>query len=108
MLEEVTNEPLATLYRRYLLDPLDLDDTWLDGAEPPRAAVAPGFHPRGLPAPKLPGRRRVARRHRPRAAHGCCGRLLATATDVATVARGLFTGQLFDRPTRWRRCPLPS
>jgi D-alanyl-D-alanine carboxypeptidase len=43
LVERVTGRSLAAEIRARILDPLDLDDTWFQGAERPRAVLAHGY-----------------------------------------------------------------
>lgn len=96
VLEAVTRRPLDELYRERILDPLEMDDTWLDCAEEPRAELAHGLHPpRGFDV-DLPGQgdETVDATHVARDA-GAAGGLVSTARDVATFASALFGVDLF-------------
>lgn len=96
VVEATTGKPLAQTYRDRVFAPLDMDRTWMPCVEEPRAEIARGY---------------AAADHTPYAevdaeildltdlekplAPAASG-LVSTGQDLATFARALVTGQLFD------------
>jgi D-alanyl-D-alanine carboxypeptidase len=99
VIETVTGRTYEQEVRDRILDPLELTDSWFDCAEPPRTELAGGLHPPGHGPIEVPGQGErsldVTDLHRDTWA---AGGLLATAADMATFARALFDGELFDDP----------
>lgn len=103
VMEAVTDEPLEDAYRSRILEPLGMDETWLDCPEEPRGELAAGIHPPDIPAPidVLPAEidepLDVTYQATSRAA-GAAGGVVSTADDLTVFARALFGGELFDDP----------
>jgi D-alanyl-D-alanine carboxypeptidase len=96
-IEEVTGDDLADVYRERVLDPLDLDATWLACDESPRAELVAGYHAPGSFGFTIPGQDdapvEVTGVDDPNLWAG--GGLVSTADDLVVLARALFTGELF-------------
>jgi D-alanyl-D-alanine carboxypeptidase len=103
VIERVTGQPLEDLYRQRILDPLEMNDTWLDCVEEPRVELARGLHPPGVDHPEVlsfplpgPDDEVVDVTGLGRYAWASGG-LVSTAQDLGVFARALFTGELFDQ-----------
>jgi D-alanyl-D-alanine carboxypeptidase len=101
VIEVVTGQPLEDVYRERILEPLEMNDTWLDCVEEPRAELARGLHPPGLAHPDvlsfpLPGPDDEVVDVTGLGRHTwASGGLVSTAEDVGVFARALFAGELF-------------
>ncbi len=103
VIEAATGEPLEDAYRSRILEPLGMEETWLDCPEAARGELAAGIHPPDVRSPIdfLPRETDepldVAHEALWRAA-GAAGGLVSTADDMTVFARALFGGELFDDP----------
>jgi D-alanyl-D-alanine carboxypeptidase len=96
--EAVTKRPLAAELRRRFVDPAALADTWLQGAEKPRAPIVHGYALSG-PASKRRARdladgTGVAPFTSVITALGPAGAIASTASDLATWAADLYGGDV--------------
>lgn len=102
VIETITGQDLHEVYRERILDPLEMDDTWLECAEEPRHDLARGHHPPGS----------VATLDQPEVEYdqvyditetsvdaGAFGGMISTTGDMMAFSRGLFSGQLFAETT---------
>jgi D-alanyl-D-alanine carboxypeptidase len=89
----VTGRPWAAEVRARILDPLEMRDTWIAGAEPPRGVPLPGYGDgdgdgdeedleTGGPWPSL------------ETSEGAAGAAVSTAPDLARFGAALFRGRL--------------
>jgi len=103
VIEPATDEPLEAAYRSRILEPLGMEETWLDYPEEPRGELAAGIHPPDIRSPIdfLPVEADepldVAHEAVSRAGRAAGG-VVSTADDIAVFARALFGGELFDDP----------
>jgi D-alanyl-D-alanine carboxypeptidase len=92
-----TGTTWAKEVRRRVLDPLQLEDTYIAGSEPPRGDVVPGYFDAdndgdvedvgaGRPWPAL------------ETSEGPAGAIVSTAPDLLTFGRALFEGRLVRAP----------
>ncbi|NOK24176.1 serine hydrolase domain-containing protein, partial [Corallococcus carmarthensis] len=108
ILESVTGTPLAQLLRTRILEPLDLDSTGLDGAEPLPALAVRGYS-------RDPGNnawRDLTDVIHPSAA-GAAGALVSNADDVSAFYQALFERSLLApaqlaEMTDWVATPIPT
>ncbi|RKG82043.1 class A beta-lactamase-related serine hydrolase [Corallococcus exercitus] len=108
ILESVTGTPLAQLLRTRILEPLDLDSTGLDGAEPLPALAVRGYS-------RDPGNnawRDLTDVLHPSAA-GAAGALVSSADDVSAFYQALFERSLLApaqlaEMTDWVATPIPT
>lgn len=61
VIEAATGEPLEDAYRSRILEPLSMEDTWVDCPEEPRGELAAGIHPPDVRS-SIAGIRGVSRR----------------------------------------------
>lgn len=106
IVEAVGGEPFHQLLATHVLQPLDLQQTYLAGhvppdLDPPHAELFHAGQPLHLP--------------RAMAAIGAQGALIATTADTFRFMRGLLAGRLFERPgtlelmqADWKRFGLPT
>lgn len=102
VIEAVTDQDLHEVYRERILDPLEMDDTWLACAEEPRSEQAQGHYPPGSvpPLDQLEIEHdRVYDVTEVFSDAGAAGGLISTAADVMVFSRELFAGRLFAETT---------
>jgi D-alanyl-D-alanine carboxypeptidase len=114
VIEAVTGQRLEDVYRERILEPLQMNDTWLDCLEEPRAELARGLHPPGVDHPDvvsfpLPGPDDEVLDVSGLGRHAWASAgLVSTAEDVGVFARALFTGELFDQPDTLEQMLTPG
>jgi len=95
LLEQITGQPLHTVYRQVAFDPLGMGRTWLEGHEPARGLeVAHHYHGELDMTTLSP------------TIDWAAGGLVTTAPDLASFVRGLWSGAILDpdgieQLTRW-------
>jgi D-alanyl-D-alanine carboxypeptidase len=99
LVKAVTGRPLAVEVRDRLLDPLDLDDTWYQVAEKPRAPITTGYRlvaasRGGVRAIPVTGSSRVMPFRSVVSAAGGAGSLAATALDTARWMQAFAGGRV--------------
>ncbi len=98
VIKKVSGRTWAEEVRRRILDPLNLDSTYIAGAEPAREAVVPGYFDSdndgdvenvetGGPWPAL------------ESSEGPAGAIVSTASDLVTFGEALFRGRLVQDST---------
>jgi D-alanyl-D-alanine carboxypeptidase len=114
IIEVATGQRLEDVYRERILEPLEMNDTWLDCVEEPRAELARGLHPPGVDHPDVvsfplpgPDDELLDVTGLGRHAWASAG-LVSTAEDVGVFARALFTGELFDQPDTLEQMLTPG
>lgn len=97
--EKVGGAPFARLVRTRLLDPLGLEDVFIQGAERPRGPLALGYYysslkPSARPIGLADARRSVVPFTSVVTAAGTAGDVAATSADLAAWARALYGGSV--------------
>lgn len=90
VIEKATAKSLADAYRTYIYEPLEMTSTYLDCYEEPVIGVVHGYMGFGDTMTD------VTELHE--SIGWSAGGLVSTASDLVTFARGLFGGELFDKP----------
>jgi D-alanyl-D-alanine carboxypeptidase len=95
LVEQVTGRPLHVVYRELVLDPLQMDKTWLEGQEPARAREVAHHYAGGLDMTTISP-----------TIDWAGGGLVTTAPDLARFVRALWSGRIVDSRgleelTRW-------
>ncbi|EPX58267.1 D-alanyl-D-alanine carboxypeptidase [Cystobacter fuscus DSM 2262] len=108
ILESVTGTPLAQQIRTRILEPLDLDSTGMDGAEPLPPLVVRGYSR----DPRDGSWRDFTDFVHPSAA-GAAGALISSADDLSAFYQALFEGSLLASEqlaemTDWVATPVPG
>lgn len=99
VIEAATDEPLEAAYRSRLLEPLRMEETWLDCPEEPRGELTAGIHPPDMDILPAEADEPLDVTHEALSrASGAAGGVVSTADDLTVFARALFGGELFDDP----------
>ena len=97
VIEAATDEPLEAAYRSRILEPLRMEETWLDCSEESRGELAAGIHPPDIDFLPVEADEPLDVTHAALArVSGAAGGLVSTAEDLTVFARALFGGELFD------------
>lgn len=91
VIQELTGRPWWAEARSRVLDPLEMNDSYMAGFEPPRGVLAPGYFDTDNDGftDELAGTWPALE-----TSEGAAGALVSTAPDLLRFARGLFGGEL--------------